>query len=177
MTSPASTRSSTLSVTRYRSCPAPTVRWKSPSRTPNPVRKYPLATGYPSPRPASSASPCASTRHATPFAKAPGNHPRSHPPLPRSLVMLQRAHELRDGSADFVGAVLLDEVQSGDGGLGEVRPRADEVADAAPDDGAWFGVNEQFGHIAFGQPAAVVVDHRCDVRGLAVDGDVAWPGQ
>src|ERR1700687_1278980 len=74
-------------------------------------------------------------------------------------------------------AVLLDEMHSTDGGLGEVRPGADEVADAAVDDGAWVGINEQFGHIAFGQPAAVVVDHRCDVGGLAVDWDVAWPGQ
>src|SRR6202008_4845090 len=41
----------------------------------------------------------------------------------------------------------------------------------------WFGVNEQFGHIAFGQPAAVVVDHRCDVGRLAVNWDVAGPGQ
>src|SRR6185312_12944667 len=89
----------------------------------------------------------------------------------------QHAHELRDGGADFVGAVLLDEVQSADGGLGEVGPRADEVADAAPDDGPWFGVDEQFGHLAFGQPAVVVVDHRGDVGGFAVDGDVAWPGQ
>src|SRR6516225_1954697 len=93
------------------------------------------------------------------------------------LGRAQLAHELRNGRADFVGAVLLDEVQSADGGLGEVRPRADQVADAALDDGPWFGVNEQFGHITSGQPAAVVVDHRCDVGGLAVDWDVAGPGQ
>ena len=109
------------------------------------------------------------------LAPSPSRAVKSQPP--QSLGRAQLVHELRDGSADFVGAVLLDEVQSGDGGLGEVRPRADEVADAAPDDGAWFGVDEQFGHSAFGQPAAVVVDHRYDVGGLAVDWDVAWPGQ
>jgi hypothetical protein len=56
--------------------------------------------------------------------------------------------ELRYGCADFVGAVLMDEAHSADGGLAEVGPRADEVADAAMDDEPWFGVDEQLGHIA-----------------------------
>src|SRR6202171_5057431 len=73
-------------------------------------------------------------------------------------------------------AVLLDEIHSTDGGLGEVRPGADEVADAAVDDGAWVGIDEQFGHIAFGQPAAVVVDHRRDVGGPGRDWGGSWRG-
>ena len=109
------------------------------------------------------------------LAPSPSRAVKSQPP--QSLGRARLPHELRDGNADLVGAVLLDEMHSTDGGLGQVRPGADEVADAAVDDGAWVGIDEQFGHIAFGQPAAVVVDHRRDVGGLAVDWDVAWSGQ
>jgi hypothetical protein len=59
--------------------------------------------------------------------------------LPRRA---QLPHELRDGGIDLVGAVLVDEMDSADG---QVGPRADEVADAAVDDGA------RFGHIGLGQ--------------------------
>jgi len=38
-------------------------------------------------------------------------------------------------------------------------------------------LTNNLGTSLFGQPAAVVVDHRGDVGGFAVDGDVAWPGQ
>jgi hypothetical protein len=87
------------------------------------------------------------------------------------------SHELSDCCADFVGAVLLDEMHSADSGFGQVGPAADELADSAVDDGARLGVDEQFGHVAVGQPAAVVVDHRHDVGRLAVDREVAWLGQ
>ena len=41
------------------------------------------------------------------------------------------AHEIGDRSADFVGAVFLDEVQTPDGELGLVRPAAAELPLAA----------------------------------------------
>src|SRR6202023_1624654 len=101
-------------------------------------------------------------------------------PSSRSAVWLGRAqpaYEVRDRGADLVGTVLLDEMASGDGGFGQVRPGADELADTTADDGARFGIDEQLGHVAFGQPVAVALDHRDDVGRLAVDGHVARPGQ
>src|SRR6476646_12068856 len=88
---------------------------------------------------------------------------------------LRVADELRHGSADLVGTVLLDEMDSADGGLGQVGPGPDELEGAAVDDGARLGLDEQLGQIAFGQPPAVSLDDRDDLGRLAVDRDVAWP--
>jgi hypothetical protein len=45
---------------------------------------------------------------------------------------------------------------SADGGLGQVGPGPDELPTAVVDDGARFGIDEQFGHIGLGQPPAAL---------------------
>src|ERR1035438_7620389 len=45
------------------------------------------------------------------------------------------------------------------------------------DDGGGLGVDEQLGHVTFGEPTVVGLDDRDDVRGLAADREVAWPRQ
>ncbi|COV78766.1 Uncharacterised protein [Mycobacterium tuberculosis] len=61
--------------------------------------------------------------------------------------------------------------------FGLVGPAPDIVTDAAGDDRAGLGVDEQFRHVGFLEPAPVLVDQRDDLGGLTVDWKVSWPRQ
>src|ERR1700755_1518524 len=74
------------------------------------------------------------------------------------LSQAEPADEPGDGLADLVRAVLLDEVAPADGRLGQVWPGSDDLAAAVVDGLARFGVDEELGHVACGQPLAVLVD-------------------
>src|ERR1044072_302975 len=84
------------------------------------------------------------------------------------------AHRLADG----VGRVFLDEVEAGNGDLGLVGPRTAELALPADEDGTRFGVDEQLRRrIAARQPFAVGLDVAHHIGRLALDGDLAGPGE
>src|SRR6516225_12463686 len=68
-------------------------------------------------------------------------------------------------------------MQSGNSDFSEIGPRPDIIANAAGEDCARLGVDEQRWHVAFFEPAAVLVDDGDDFGRLAVDGYVAWPRQ
>jgi hypothetical protein len=88
-----------------------------------------------------------------------------------------RPHERRDGRADFVGAVLLDEMDTGHADFRLVGPGTDEVQGAAADERTGLAFDEQFGDIALRQPRAILLDGGDDVGGLALNRDVARPRQ
>lgn len=73
--------------------------------------------------------------------------------------------ELCYGRTDFLWAVLLNEMHAGHCDFGLVGPAPDIVTDAAGDDRAGLGVDEQFRHVGFLEPAPVLVDQRDDLGG------------
>ena len=64
-----------------------------------------------------------------------------------------------------------------DGDLGLVRPAAADLALAPSEDRAGLGVDEELGHVARGEPLGVGLDGAHDVGRLAVDRDLARPGE
>ena len=83
-----------------------------------------------------------------------------------------------DGLPDLVRRILLDEVDARHRDLGLVRPAAAEVArgaDAGSAPGSAF--TKSFGSGLVAEPRAVVVDDRDHVGGLALDRDLARPGE
>ena len=58
-----------------------------------------------------------------------------------------------------------------------VRPGAADFALAADEDRAGIGVDEQLRHIGFGEPGRIVLDHLHDIGRLALDRDLARPGE
>src|SRR5262245_15232475 len=95
----------------------------------------------------------------------------------RRWTSAEPPEEPGDGAADLRRRVLLDEVASSHGGLLLLRPRATEIALGAREDGPGVGVDEELGDGAPGEPSRVLVHDRDDVGGLAVDRNLARPGE
>src|SRR5688572_21861737 len=88
----------------------------------------------------------------------------------------QGLDEVGNGGADLVARVFLDEMQSGHGDLGLVRPGPAELPLLADQDRARFGVDEQLRRrVLAGEPPAVRLDVGHDVGRLTLDGDLAGP--
>jgi hypothetical protein len=69
------------------------------------------------------------------------HHPKK-PIRDKECLARQSLDELRQRRTDLDGAVLLDEMHTGDCDFGQVCPAADVVADTPGHDRAWVGVDE-----------------------------------
>src|SRR5437764_10672935 len=83
-----------------------------------------------------------------------------------------------DRLSDLVRRVFLEEVDSPDGHLRLRRPGPAKTHQGIAAEGCtWLTLHKELGHLARRQPVRVGADDRRDVGGLAVDGDLARPGE
>src|SRR5262245_9076922 len=99
------------------------------------------------------------------------------PPWPRARSGSETAEELGDGPPDLGRRVLLDEVAPAHRDLPLVGPRPAELPLRADEDAARLGVHEELGHRARREPPRVGVGDGDDVGRLALDRDLARPGE
>src|SRR5215472_5396454 len=82
-----------------------------------------------------------------------------------------------DGLADLGSGIFLQEMAAANRYLVLVRPAPTEFALGADEDRAGIGIDEEFRDLRCGEPAGIVVDECRDRGRLAVDRDLARPGE
>jgi hypothetical protein len=95
----------------------------------------------------------------------------------RECSLPYRSREIGNCATNFVGAVLLDEVDPLDRDLLLIWPCPAEIAGRTGQDRARFGIDEQLGDRTFGQPPAIVIDDGNDACRLTFDRQLARPAQ
>jgi hypothetical protein len=95
--------------------------------------------------------------------------------LPGRLPATHRAIPFRDGLPNRLGGVFLEEVTAGDRHLSLIRPGAAEIPLCARQNRARVSIDEQFRHVARGQPPGICRHYFHYVGGMAVDGDFPGP--
>ena len=93
----------------------------------------------------------------------------------QSILSSSEAPPRLDSGQAHLYCVDLDEVQPLHGDLLLLRPRAAELALRADEDRAGLRVDEELRHRAVRQPFRIRVHDRDDVRGLAIDRNLARP--
>ena len=119
------------------------------------------------------------------LSRKPGTEPSGHfpllsvPPVRRRTgwVSGECGDPVVEGVGDLLRCVFGQEVQAGDGHLALVGPGSALPAQRAGEQRAGVAVEEQLGDGGGGHPPRVGGDDGVDVGGVAVDRDLAWPGQ
>ena len=87
------------------------------------------------------------------------------------------AEPSRDGLADLGRRVFLNEVRTGDGDFGLIRPASTELTLRPRQDRSGFRIDEKLWNGARGHPFCVAIHQFDHVGGFAVDGDLPRPVQ